>query len=628
MDIPGYRILRRIGEGAMASVYLAVQISLGRQVALKVLAPALAAQRGFTARFLNEGRIIAYLKHPQIVDVYDLGSDHQNYFLAMEFLSAGTLEQRIKKGISPARSVQLIKQIATALGFAHQQGVIHRDVKPQNILFRDDDLPVLTDFGIARLMDGDPQLTIPGRTLGSPFYMSPEQINGCTIDARADLYALGILFYTMLTNKLPYESDQIMTIALMHKSAPLPVLPDDLSPFQLIINKLLAKDPDQRFSSAQDLIDALVRIESEYPFVALETDQGEAVPQPPVRLAAAERIGLLGLVRTNPSDHALAPTLGADPVGPSPPGQNQAGFPPDKSIQESDRSAHGASDSRPAWIKAVVLGGATLVTGAVVVLAFSIFRPASLTGWLQPATHSQAAIEGDVSLRSTKDDKITISQQPPEVPLPLPQNDPAPSPETALGNRPAVDQKVTNLLAKAQNQLAKYHLTAPVGDNSYETVQQILALDPSSQAADSIVTRIIEAYYRLALGAKAKGRLQQSLRHVGNGLRIRPEDSMLLALQSELRMAIAEKTRIESERARLAEAQKRQQAAEQAAIEEKRKAGEELAQRHEIETEGARQEKQNAKQTTVKQEQKKIEIDPPAGVEKDADSPSRLFGTF
>lgn len=346
----------------MASVYLAVQTSLGRQVALKVLAPALAAQRGFTTRFLNEGRIIAYLKHPQIVNVYDLGSHHHNYFLAMEFLPAGTLAQRIRKGISPARSVQLIKQIATALGFAHQQGVIHRDIKPQNILFRDDGLPVLTDFGIARLMDGGPQLTIPGRTLGSPLYMSPEQINGCTIDARADLYALGILFYKMLTNKLPYESDQIMAIALMHKSAPLPILSDDLSAFQPIVNKLLAKNPDHRFPSAQELIDALARIESEPIFTARETDRSDAVPQPRAGLDAAGRIGLLGLERTNQSDvssfRTLEPTFGADQARPSPPGQDQAGLLPDQPIQKPERTALLSSGGRSAWKKCEKTGGA------------------------------------------------------------------------------------------------------------------------------------------------------------------------------------------------------------------------------------------------------------------------------
>jgi len=616
----------------MASVYLAVQTSLGRQVALKVLAPALAAQRGFTARFLNEGRIIAYLKHPQIVDVYDLGSHHRNYYLAMEFLSAGTLAQSIRKGIHPARSVQLIKQIATALGFAHDQGVIHRDIKPQNILFREDGVPVLTDFGIARLMDGDPRLTIPGRALGSPFFMSPEQINGCAVDARADLYALGILFYTMLTNKLPYESDQIMAIAFMHKSAPLPVLPEDLSVFQPVVNKLLAKNPDHRFSSAKELIDALPRIESDSPCKAQRTDRSENAPAAPANLGAARRIELLGLERAGRSVDlsfgTLEPTLGADQAGPAPPGQDQPEFEADQSIQKPETAAGATSTGRAAWKKGVVLWGATLVLGAAVALAVGGFGPKPLMEWFQPSTDSVSMSEADASLQPTGDHGTADVQKPPEVSLSSPQDKPTPPPEMAPGDRPAVDRKVEALLAKAQNQLAGYHLTTPVGDNSYETYQQIVALDPSSQAAESVAARIIAAYRRLALGAKAKGRLQQSLKYVCTGLRVRPDDSMLLALRSELRAAIAEKIRIENERARLAEQQLRRQAAQQASIDEKRIAEEEMAQRRKQKLEWARREKQSAQQAAEKEKKIKIESDLPKDTEKETDRQSRLFGTF
>jgi serine/threonine protein kinase len=632
MDIPGYTILHRIGEGAMASVYLAVQTSLGRQVALKILAPALAARKGFTARFLNEGRIIAYLKHPQIVDIYDLGSHHHNYFLAMEFLSAGTLEQRIKKGISPSRSVQLIKQIATALGFAHQLGVIHRDIKPQNILFRDDGIPVLTDFGIARLMDGGPQLTVPGHAMGSPLYMSPEQINGCTIDARADLYALGILFYMMLTRKLPYESDHIMTIALMHKSAPLPVLPDELSAFQPVVNQLLAKNPDHRFSSAQELIDALVRVESANTFTAGKTDRSEAVPRPATSLYRAGGLGLLESEPTQGSNATsfpgLEPTLGADQAKVSPPEQDSSKIFPNQPARKHERVVRGAPESRSARKKRVILGGISMALIVGLLMTVGVFRPAPILSWLQPAPHSLSTIETDSTLHPAEDHETIKTQQPPEASPTLPRRDPAPAPETAPSNRPAVDQKVGRLLAKAQAQLTGFRLTAPVGDNSYETAQQILALDRSNQGAESIIARIMEVYRRLALGAKAKDRLQQSLKYVGKGLRIRPEDPMLLALRTELHKAIADKIRIENEQARLAERKKRQHAAEQAASEVKRKAEAETARRRRQEAESARREDQSAKQEKEKQEKRKSEIGLPDGAEKDADRPNRLFGTF
>jgi hypothetical protein len=584
----------------MASVYLAVQESLERQVALKVLAPALASQPGFKARFFNEGRIIAYLQHPQIVSIYDLGSHHHDYFLTMEFLSAGTLEQKIKQGIGPGRAVQLIKQIATALGFAHQQGVIHRDIKPQNILFRDDDLPVLTDFGIARLVDGGPQLTIPGRTLGSPFYMSPEQINGGKIDARADLYALGILFFTMLTNKLPYASDQIVAIALMHKSAPLPILPDDLSVFQPVINRLLAKDPDHRFGNAQELIDALVRIDSECYFAARKTDRRDDIQHPPVGRPASERLGLLGLARIHRSDDpsllVLGTTLAAGQTKPKQPGRERGGVRPGQPLQKPDPAARISSDGRLVWEKGAVLGGASLALGFVLVLAVGLFGPAPLT-----------PRQGDRA-----------------VPL-----------ETAVNDRMVVDQNIAVLLAKAQVQLAANRLTSPHGDNSFETYQQILALDPSNQAAESIATRITKAYHQLALGAKAKGLLQQGLIYIGHGLKVRPRDMQLLDLQAKLRQSLAEQEGIELEHARLLEQQQRERAAQKAAMEEKRKVEQELAlrsrqeaERRGREAERIQLERQRAQQEIREQQKVKIEIEHPEPTGKASDHQNFLFGTF
>lgn len=248
--------------------------------------------------------------------------------------------------------------------------------------------------------------------------------------------------------------------------------------------------------------------------------------------------------------------------------------------------------------------------------------------WFQPSTDSVSMSQADASLQPMEDHGTMDDKKPPEVPLSSPQDKPAPPPEMAPGNRPAVDRKVAALLAKARNQLAGYRLMTPVGDNSYETYQQIVALDPSSQAAESVADKIIAAYRRLALGAIAKGRLQQGLRYVGTGLRVRPDDPTLLALRSELRTAITEKIRIENEQARLAEQQARRRAAQQASIDEKRKAEEKLAQRRMQQVEHARREKQNAQQAVEEQKKIETEIDLPKDTEKEADRQSRLFGTF
>lgn len=200
----------------MATVYLAIQESLDRQVALKVMQSNLLRDENFTERFLKEGRIIAQFQHPQIITIYDFGSHDSHYYFSMEFLPEGTLAQQIERGLSLERALDIIKLIAGALAYAHRRGVIHRDIKPQNILFRQDGTPVLSDFGIAKMVDTDTQLTAPGLAIGSPVYMSPEQITGQKLDSRSDLYSLGIVFYEMLARRPPYRADDVISIALMH----------------------------------------------------------------------------------------------------------------------------------------------------------------------------------------------------------------------------------------------------------------------------------------------------------------------------------------------------------------------------------------------------------------------------
>ncbi len=263
ITIPGYSIENEVGKGGMATVYLAIQESLRRRVALKVMAPALTSDKNFAERFLKEGQIVAQLDHPQIVTVFDFGTYHHLYYLSMEYLPGSTLEQKIREGLSNEHAVQIIKTIAEALGYAHSQGVLHRDIKPHNILFRRDGRPVLTDFGIARFIDDNVHLTAPGLTVGSPSYMSPERVSGKNIDARSDLYSMGVVFYQMLTGELPYQADSPISVAIKHCSEPLPTLPTACGKFQSILDKLLAKEPDNRFPNAEAFVTALNDFETQ-----------------------------------------------------------------------------------------------------------------------------------------------------------------------------------------------------------------------------------------------------------------------------------------------------------------------------------------------------------------------------
>ncbi|WLG68094.1 serine/threonine-protein kinase [Pseudomonas brassicacearum] len=261
--IPGYDIEGPIGEGAMASVYLATQRSLERKVALKVMAAALAADPTFCERFLREGKTLARLSHPHTVTIHDIGNVGELYYMAMEYLPNGTLKERIAAGLTPEQGLTYIRQIASALGYAHGLGLVHRDVKPANILFRADGTAVLSDFGIAKSLDDRTQFTQAGFAVGTPSYMSPEQARGQDIDGRADLYALGVVLYEILVGKLPYTGNDALSTALAHLTEPLPELPVHHGRYQDVLRKLLAKDPAERFPDAAALLRALDNLPDE-----------------------------------------------------------------------------------------------------------------------------------------------------------------------------------------------------------------------------------------------------------------------------------------------------------------------------------------------------------------------------
>ncbi|QXH54103.1 serine/threonine-protein kinase [Pseudomonas fakonensis] len=263
MQIPGFDIDGEIGQGAMASVYLATQRSLERKVALKVMAASLAADPTFCERFLREGRTLARLAHPNIATIHDIGNVGELYYMAMEFLPSGTLKERIAAGLTPEQGLVYVRQMAQALGYAHAQGLVHRDVKPANILFRADGTAVLSDFGIAKSLDDRTQFTQAGFAVGTPSYMSPEQARGLEIDGRADLYALGVVLYEILVGKLPYNGTDALSTALAHLTEPLPELPIEHGRYQDILRGLLAKDPNERYADAAALLAALDRLPAE-----------------------------------------------------------------------------------------------------------------------------------------------------------------------------------------------------------------------------------------------------------------------------------------------------------------------------------------------------------------------------
>lgn len=250
----------------MASVFLAVQESLDREVALKVMSPALAANSEFSSRFLTEGKITAKLQHPNLVTVYDIGTHAGVYYLAAEYIPGGTLKDRITEGgLSMAEVLDIIADIALGLDFAHQKGFVHRDVKPGNVLFRNDGRVVLADFGIAKAMDGSSSSTVAGASIGTPDYMSPEQARGEAVDGRSDLYSLGTVLFEMLVGHAPYQASDPFTVALMHVTHPLPTLPEEFALLQPLLNGMMAKQPAERFNTGAAVVDAIHKLVADAP---------------------------------------------------------------------------------------------------------------------------------------------------------------------------------------------------------------------------------------------------------------------------------------------------------------------------------------------------------------------------
>src|SRR5512133_3977086 len=300
-----YKVVRKLGTGGMANVYLAEDQELGRRVAIKILDDRHASDDQFVERFRREAKNAAALSHPNIVSIYDRGEAEGTYYIAMEYLDGRTLKELLVRfGPPPIRiAVGYTRQILSGLAFAHRFGLVHRDIKPHNALVDSAGHVKVTDFGIAR--SGTSQMTEAGSIIGTAQYLSPEQARGANVDTTSDLYSMGVVLYEMLTGKVPFTGDTPLEIAMKHLSeVPVPPsekradVPEDLDN---VVLRALAKDPEDRYQTAEDMAADLARVQRGLPVSSETADAATAV------LAGAGISGAPTLIAPRPAAPPTAP---------------------------------------------------------------------------------------------------------------------------------------------------------------------------------------------------------------------------------------------------------------------------------------------------------------------------------
>ncbi|NNU44033.1 protein kinase domain-containing protein [Ramlibacter montanisoli] len=265
LRLKGFRLLRKLASGSTTEVFLAEREADGLPLVLKVLSAAGTSAGANLTRFIQEYALLSRIAHPHVIRIYDQGFSDDHAYIAMEYFERGDLRTELRGGMFPERAIDVVRQVAEALQAVHAKGIIHRDLKPENVMLRPDGTVVLADFGVAKPLQSDAALglaqTLHGEVVGTPYYLSPEQAKGGTITPASDLYSLGVMFFEMLAGARPFAGETLELLLAQHLTAPAPRLPEDLTALQPIVDRLMAKQPQDRHASAGALLEELGRPE-------------------------------------------------------------------------------------------------------------------------------------------------------------------------------------------------------------------------------------------------------------------------------------------------------------------------------------------------------------------------------
>jgi serine/threonine-protein kinase PpkA len=496
VNIPGYSVSGEIGRGGMAVVYRARQVLLDREVALKVLNPSLAQDPVYAQRFLQEARMLAALGHPHIVPVYDVGVTPEGlHYFSMQLFNGGDFGRKLREGIDEVELVRVLLAVAQALGFAHTRGYVHRDVTPANILFDDRDRPVLTDFGIARALAATSRITASGLSVGTSHYMSPEQARGQEVDRRSDIYSIGVLLFEALAGNPPFDGDDGFAVAYAHVHEPVPRLPEGLERWQPLIDRAMAKNPDERFGDCAAFIDGL-RETAPTEFATVLKKEGVSAIAPLASATPNARAA-----KTPPAKPAAKPTAKPAAVEPIAEKPGAAAPPAARSPLLLPQKP-----SRMPLFLAIGLIVAGIGMGAVYWFTRGPATPAPRTATVAPTTPPAASTSP-----ATPPAQVPVVAAPDSMPLAASETESDPGAgtegdaadvgtEEAIepGELPTVEDPVVRLLAMGRANLAAQRLTSPPGGNALDRYKLVFLWEPRNRDALAGIASVAQAYVDLA----------------------------------------------------------------------------------------------------------------------------------